>query len=152
MKRYTLAAAAVLAVGLTCGSMTAFASTTVPKNEPVVIDCLNKPRVEPGSFVLACADGYAYLSKMSWTSWTPRLASATGTFIENDCLPTCVGGHFHSYPALVVLWGAASMHGKQRFTELTLIFTGQRPAVYSGPGKPAHPRTQTFDLWAAQAG
>ena len=28
--------------------------------------------------ILACADANDYLAKLSWTSWTPGLASATG--------------------------------------------------------------------------
>ncbi|HMI27195.1 MAG TPA: hypothetical protein VK594_22155, partial [Streptosporangiaceae bacterium] len=62
--------------------------------------------VRPGRYTLACADGNDYLSGLAWTSWGPRLASATGTEHVNDCVPYCAAGHFHSYPVNVVLWGS----------------------------------------------
>jgi hypothetical protein len=40
---------------------------------------------------LACADGNEYLSGLAWTSWGPRLASATGTEHVNDCVPLLRG-------------------------------------------------------------
>jgi hypothetical protein len=119
-----------------------------PAKPKVVINCLNKPQVKPHSFVLACADGNSYLTRLSWTSWTPKLASASGTLVQNDCLPTCVGGHFHSYPTLVVFWGGAPYRHGQRYTELTVIFTGARPLIFNGHKWVPGPQTYTSPLWA----
>jgi hypothetical protein len=33
---------------------------------------------------------------------------------------------------------------ERRYTELTVIFTGTRPPVYTGPDTVTHPQTQTF--------
>ena len=101
----------------------------------VAFDCPGQPAlVRPRTFVLACADGNALLDKLSWTSWTPGLASAAGTFVLNDCLPTCVAGHFHRYPALLIFWGNAAVKnhpGEHRYTMMTQILTGPRPRYYN---------------------
>ncbi|HLI35939.1 MAG TPA: hypothetical protein VKV80_01170 [Streptosporangiaceae bacterium] len=118
---------------------------------PVVINCLGKPQVRPGTIVLACADGNDYLGALSWTSWTQPLASATGTQHENDCIPSCAAGHFHSYPVLVVLWRSAPVTGHpglRRYTMITLIYPGARPRVYNGHKWVEGPGTVTMPLWA----
>ena len=122
------------------------AATRLFTERTVVINCLGRTEVRPGSFTLACADGNDYLTGLSWTSWTPRLASGYGTQVVNDCLPYCAAGHFHSYPVLVVLWGRAALRGNPgtlRYTKITLIYTGARPKVLGG-----YPGTVTDTLWA----
>src|SRR5713226_4038320 len=89
MKRGRLTSAIVAAIsipalgiglGLTLGG--AASARTISARQysehTVVINCQGQPQVRPGSFTLACADGNDYLSSLSWTSWTPGLASATG--------------------------------------------------------------------------
>ena len=99
----------------------------------MVINCQGQPKVRPGSFILACADGNDYLSGLAWTSWAPGLASATGVQVENDCVPYCAAGHFHRYPVDVIFWGsAAAGPGSQRYTEVTLLYPGARPG-HHGP-------------------
>ena len=102
----------------------------------VVFDCPGQtaPLVRPTTFILTCADGNVALSKLSWSSWTPGLASAVGTLEENDCTPYCAAGHFHAYPAVVVLWGSAVVKthsGERSYVKLTLILTGTRPRYYN---------------------
>jgi hypothetical protein len=126
------------------------ASAKPPKY--VVLDCTLKPVVEPRTFVITCADAGTGVQDLHWTSWTPKLASGYGTFWENDCMPSCVEGHFHYYPSLEVLWGSATVKGHpgdRRYTKLTVIFTGKtRPPVYvvkNGKLVATYPLTQTFD-------
>jgi hypothetical protein len=120
----------------------------------VVFDCPGQPAVvRPGTFILACADGNAQLTKLSWTGWTSRVASAYGMLYENDCNPSCVGGHFHSYPALVILWGDAAVKnhpGEHHYTMLTQILTGPRPRYYDYATRKwvTAPVTQTIPLSA----
>src|SRR5579875_1944851 len=95
----------------------------------VVINCLGKPQVRPGSLGLACADGTQH---------------------ENDCIPDCAGGHFHGYPVLAVLWGSAPVSGHpalHRYAEITLIYPGARPKVYNGHRWVTGPVTVTMPLW-----
>ena len=119
--------------------------------QTVVLNCLAKPQTRPGSFTLACADGNDYLTGLSWTSWTSHLASGYGTEQVNDCKPYCAAGHFHGYPVLVVFWGNSALRGHpgtQRYTNVTLIYTGARPPVYNGHGSVTGPSTVTRSLWA----
>jgi hypothetical protein len=114
----------------------------------VVLDCAGRARVKPSSYLLACADAGMGLQSVRWTSWAPMTASGYGTFYENTCTPDCASGHFRRYPVLATLWGASGVAGHPadlRYTRLTLLFTGDRPPLFTGPGQPAYPITQTFD-------
>ena len=165
MKRMLLGAvlaavAAVLAItGLTLSGSAhaapvrpAAAAAQVSAVRAVVFDCPGQHAlVRPKSFILACADGYAYFDKLAWTSWTPGLASARGTLVLNDCTPYCAAGHFHSYPAIVVLWGSKAVPGhpgEHSYTKLTEILTGQRPRYYDAVDHKwvTAPMTQTMPL------
>ena len=120
-----------LALGLTQSAHAAPGNTPV---RMVVFDCPGQPaQVKPRTIIVTCADGNILFDKLSWTSWTPGLASATGTLEENDCIPYCAAGHFHAYPALVILWGSRAVPdhpGERSYTMLTEILTGARPRYY----------------------
>jgi hypothetical protein len=108
------------------------ASTSVRQ---VVFDCAGQPQalVKPRNFILTCADANSVLGKLSWTSWTPGRASATGLLEENDCNPYCAVGHFHSFPAVVIFRGSAAVKnhpGERCYTKMTIILTGPRPRYY----------------------
>jgi len=142
MKRAHLGVSVVslLAVGLLTFSLAGPAHAVAARsasgpNAPVpglvVLDCPGQPAlVRPKTFILSCADGYVQLDKLSWTSWTSGLASATGTLVKNTCTPSCVAGHFRSYSVLAILWGRATVKGhldQHCYTRLTLIYPGSRP-------------------------
>jgi hypothetical protein len=96
----------------------------------VVINCQGHPQVRPASFTLACADGNDWLGGLTWTSWTPRLASGFGTEYVNDCVAYCAVGKVRRSPVLVILWGNAALRGHpgtQRYTKITLLYPGPRP-------------------------
>jgi hypothetical protein len=118
----------------------------------VLVNCNLKPVVEPSTVIITCADAGTGVKELHWTSWTPKLASGDGTFWQNDCMPSCVEGHYHYYPSLEVLWGSAAVKGhpaERRYTKLTVIFTGaKRPPVYvlkNGKLVATYPLTQTFE-------
>jgi hypothetical protein len=154
----TLIAAGLTITGLTLSSpaQAALARPASVAARTVVFDCPGQhAMVRPKDFVLACADGNSALEKLTWSSWAPGMASAQGTLVQNDCTPYCAAGHFHSYPALVVLWGGKAIgHGERAYTKLTMILTGSRPGYYDA----VHhkwvyaPVTQTFPLVTSSAG
>ena len=131
----------------TGSASSAHAATTAPKF--VLLGCNDNAEVAPPS-ISNCGDGAAGLTGLHWTSWTSHLASGYGTYYLNDCTPTCVGGHFHTYHALVALWGSAAVKGhpsERKYTEMTLIFTGTRPPFYqvvNGKTVITHPVTLTL--------
>src|SRR5258708_3570780 len=95
--------AIVLTIGLAvlsggASASTRDAATTAPKF--VLLGCNNNAEVAPSS-ISNCGDGSVGLTGLHWTSWTSHLASGYGTYFLNDCTPTSVGRHFHTYPALL---------------------------------------------------
>jgi hypothetical protein len=115
----------------------------------ILLGCGSNAEVAP-SGISNCGDGAAGLTGLHWTSWTSHLASGYGTYFLNDCTPTCAGGHFHTYPALVALWGSAAVKGhpsERKYTQMTLVFTGTRPPAYqviNGKTVVTHPVTLTL--------
>jgi hypothetical protein len=151
------ATAAVVAVALTPASAAGrpahrpSATAVVSSAVPVVINCAGHAQTRPRSYILACADAGAYVSKMSWASWGSSAAFGSGTYDFQVCIPTCVAGHLATFPALAALWRAEPLPGhpaERYFTRLTLIFTGSR--TYKGGGKTySLPPTKTFPLAAS---
>jgi hypothetical protein len=115
---------------------------------PVVVNCAQKTQVRPGTFVLACGDGNASLDDLHWSAWGSSSALASGTSGFNDCTPDCLTGHVHTFPALIVLWGAKALPGHagvSYFSEMTIIYTGNR-SYTAGGKKYTVPQTQTDPL------
>jgi hypothetical protein len=105
------------------------AAAVTATSVPVVMDCAVRGQTRPGRYDLACAGGGAYLSGLHWASWGPSAAFADGFSTINDCVPSCVAGHGHSFPVLVDLWRAEPRPGhlgQRYFTRLTIIYTGSR--------------------------
>jgi hypothetical protein len=61
------------------------------------------PTIDPASIPVACADGSAVLTHLTWGSWTGANASGRGILELNDCTPTCAEGTFSPYAATVTL-------------------------------------------------
>lgn len=104
----------------------------------VVGNCLHS-QVRPSSVVLACADANTSFTHLHWSSFGGMTAHATGNFTFNDCTPTCVAGHFHSYP--VVITFSAAKHCPDGFNDyrkaVATYDTSQRPSGSQGAtGKP----------------
>jgi uncharacterized lipoprotein NlpE involved in copper resistance len=139
------------ATGSASSAHAATTALTVSAAAPafILLGCNNNAEVAP-SGISNCGDGAVGLTGLHWTSWTSHLASGYGTYFLNDCTPTCVGGHFHTYPALVALWGSAAVKGhpaERKYTRMTLVFTGTRPPVYqvvNGKTVVTHPVTLTL--------
>jgi hypothetical protein len=133
----TLAGAAA-ALGIAAGPATAATSqparpVAAHASQPVVFNCLNHAQVRPKSLVLTCADGNDYLTGLSWSSWTPAAAIATGKQMVNDCTPNCATGKFDSYPTMAIFWRAepvAHHAGEKYFSRVTLLYPGARPPMY----------------------
>ena len=116
---------------------------------PVVVVCFNKTQIRPGEYLLACGDGSAYLQKLNWAAWGSSSALASGTYIFNNCTPNCADGRGIAFGVLAVLWDAQPWPGHagvRYFTELTMIFTGNRS--YTAGGKTyQEPQTVTFPMF-----
>jgi hypothetical protein len=118
---------------------------------PVTVSCASQAQTRPRQYILECGDGYPYLTGLSWAAWGSSSAFADGSFVLNDCVPYCAAGHFHSFPALIALWGAEPRPGhagEAYFTHLTVIFTGSHS--YRAGGKLYQlPATESYALSAS---
>jgi len=106
------------------------AGTAPAAAQPVLVDYAGHAKVKPSQQVLACADGADVLMKLNWSHWGAQ-ALATGSEAINDCTPTCVGGTFHKFPVITVLWRVRPRphhSGQMMFTRATIIYTGTIPA------------------------
>lgn len=145
-------AAPVLALGIAGSAFAANAQRAAPAARAattqaapagmVVFDCPGDkgPSVKPKDFILTCADANDDLGHLSWKSWSSLGAYATGEREINTCTPNCAEGHFRDYPVLVILWGSSAVKGhpaQRAYTEMTTVFTGQRPRLFSGQPYPA---------------
>jgi hypothetical protein len=144
------AAAAALATGLAQAMPAHASSTPAHADKYVVLNCDYKPVTRPAYWTPYCADYGVILMNMHWTSWTSHLASGYGTVYEDDDYPNHAEGKVYKVPGIVTLWGSAPVKdhpGDATYTEMTLIFPGQRPAVYvliNGKWVPTYPPTQTL--------
>ncbi|MDR3034771.1 MAG: hypothetical protein LBV78_16995 [Kitasatospora sp.] len=121
---------------------------------PVVIDCLHRSQVRPGSFIFACADGNSGLTRMHWPTWRSS-AYGTGMQFANDCVPNCAEGKLFYFPALVVLWRPQPLPqhpGTQYFTRVTRILTGRHCMPGLGGKRQCLPVTSTQDLSSSGGG
>lgn len=115
-------------------------------NLPVVINCAGKGQVRPGSYILACGDGNAFITRMRWASWGGQAAFGSGTYTFR----VFTAGRNVSFPVLAALWRVQALpghSGTHYFTRLTLILTGNR--TYKAGGKNVRlPQTVTDPLSA----
>jgi hypothetical protein len=96
----------------------------------VLADCTqpgSAASVRPRTIVLACADGNASLTRLSWSSWTTTGATATGLFIYNNCIPYCALGTFVSVPARVQLGYPIETSAGEEFATISYSYANPAP-------------------------
>jgi len=85
--------------------------------------------VRPKKIIVACGDANFYFTNLAWSSWNGRHAIAGGVANVNDCTPTCVGGHFHTYRATLTLTRPRSCsNGQREFTRMAWQLHAAAPA------------------------
>lgn len=149
-----LAATAAAALGAGLAQAPAHASPARTGSAPayVVLNCAGKAVTRPAAWTPYCADYGVYLSRMHWTRWSSHLASGFGTVSENDDYPDAAQGRIYTVPARVTLSGSTPVRnhpGADTYTQMTLVFPGQRPAVYKkvhGRWTATYPQRQTLGL------
>lgn len=129
----SLAAAAAPASAAASATPSAAHVVRQGPRDPVLVDCLSHPTVRPSALIIACGDGNSRLESMHWTRWGPNGARGVGVNVVNDCKPYCAAGTFHSYPVVVRLANTEPWKKRpqvEQFTQLSLSYPGDRPAVY----------------------
>jgi hypothetical protein len=90
----------------------------------------NKAQYKPKQLVISCGDANNLVKSLTWSSWTSSKATGKGANAVNDCTPSCVAGHFHSYPAAVTLSKPKScpkVKGHKVFGEIKLVYVNKHP-------------------------
>jgi hypothetical protein len=105
----------------------------------VAPNCLGKPVVKPSEVVLACADAGLGVRAIHWLGWGSTRAAGLGTAFANDCSPTCVAGHFHTYRAVLVLSGSQRCAGRVGYREAAVAIVGQPPAAWTTAAGATYP-------------
>jgi hypothetical protein len=113
------------------------ALATPPTVLPTFAGCLGTtPKVRPRSIVVACGDGNFYLTKLKWSLWTVKSGLGAGVGHQNDCIPYCARGHFHSYSVSVTVSRPVNCKkDRLEFTRLAYRFVGRKPAGAARSGR-----------------
>jgi hypothetical protein len=74
-------------------------------------DC-EYPAFKPGTIMIYCADGGAYINKISWKKWGQDGASGTGEYYRNLCDPNCADGKIVHAPVKLLLSNLTPRKGK----------------------------------------
>jgi hypothetical protein len=114
----------VLLVSLVC----VFAIGAAAASPVKITNCV-KAGVRPKTLTLTCGDGNTALSKLRWSSFGGKSASASGTLEMNTCSPNCAEGKVISYPVSVSAGDTRRCKaGLRVYNKLTLRFTGRTPS------------------------
>jgi hypothetical protein len=110
------------------------ATRTPSPRAPLLSGCVDQRLVRPARIDF-CGDGNFYLTGIVWAAWDTSGAVGAAVAHQNDCVPFCAGGHYHTYSAAVWLTRARTCSdGRLQFTRLSYLFLLQRPSHLSaGP-------------------
>ena len=101
--------------------------TLVPSVLAHCTEANSAPAVRPSTIVLACGDGNALLTHLSWSSWTATDATGTGFFTYNTCKPYCAVGTFVSVAARVQLRYPIETSGGKEFATISYSYANPSP-------------------------
>jgi len=140
--RIMLAAGLIAAAATVTGTVLAAGPASAATSPVALVGCQGQALVEPAVYDIGCMPSSELVTNLSWVSWR-SVAFGSGILRVNNCTPSssCGPSKFTKYPILTVLWGAKPWPkhpGRDYFSELTWIFTGNRPAQT--------PVSQTFSL------
>ncbi len=131
--------ALLLAVALAAAGVLAAAAEAGPRALP---DCVGKLQVKPREVIFTCADAGFSAQKLTWIAWGGTTAVAVGQASVNDCTPTCVAGHFHTYRIVLLATGSQRCPGgRLAYKAVEYGFIGPSPFGPKDPGTtdPSYP-------------
>jgi hypothetical protein len=112
--------AAVAAIGLS--------AVADAGSKPLLIGNCAKAKFKPANVILACGDASLGATGVTWTSWTNKSATGTGTGQLNDCNPDCAHGKPKTAPMqLTATKPRTCSNGRRIFTKLSFVWTSGAP-------------------------
>jgi hypothetical protein len=116
------------------------------------------PLHEPACGGYGCAlsgDSTAFLSKMTWTTWSAAEAVGTGTYKIDDCNPNCAGGTVYSVATTVTLSQpvkvCSSSGTRWYWSRASFQYPQGLPKALQGQNAPTNPWTFASVVSAAQS-
>jgi hypothetical protein len=101
---------------------------TASGKRPLLIGNCKKPQFEPQQVVIACADRGFIVTGITWSAWTKKAATGTGTGQINDCNPSCISGKVKKGPIqLRASKPQTCSNGKRIFSKLVYTWTSHAP-------------------------
>lgn len=95
----------------------------------VQVECGRNGRVRPQAIVVNCTRNRAALTlrRLRWRRWGGRTARGQGTYVGNDCKPTCAKGTHRAYPVRLELSRATQCGSLWLYGRLTMTFPSRLP-------------------------
>jgi hypothetical protein len=118
-----------------CAVFVLAVTATAAQTPRALANCAGHPQVKPATVLIACADGNFGVGHLTWVGWGDIRAVGLGSAFLNDCTPDCAAGHFHNYPAVVIVSGSQRCpNGELAYLTITYAFIGRSPFPDSAPG------------------
>ncbi len=112
---------------------------------------------EPACGGYGCAlsgDSTAFLSHMTWTTWSGTEAVGTGTYKLDECKPDCAAGHVYPVATVVTLSQpvkvCSSSGTRWVWSHASFTFPDGLPSALQGQNGPQNPWTFSALITAAQ--
>ena len=130
MRKYR-APVAVVATALAAGLLAIGATGSAAKPAFAPKDC-TKPRIEPNSITITCADANFFVKVKHWASFNKVDARGKGKAFVNSCVPDCASGDFDTYKVKVHLTKPKRTKCNGRkvplFSKIQVRFKGDKPS------------------------
>jgi hypothetical protein len=124
-----------LLVAATSISTLLFASVSSASARTAVLTCGSSRVVRPLRYELGCGSGTYVVTNIHWRAWGTNVASGSGTYVTNDCTPTCASGRDVKIHATVTLSNESSTPHGPVFRRAVIHFV-----------KDGHPKSSSWAL------
>ena len=127
----------LILIGVAALAAVGYSAVADAGSKPLVIKNCAKAKFQPQAIIIACGDASLGVTGLTWSSWTQKSATGTGTGQINDCTPDCAHGTQKSAPMQIDLSKPKKCsNGKRLFTRLRYTWTSGAPV---GPASSSVP-------------
>ena len=75
-------------------------------------------------------DSVLSVRSLTWAYWNTTSAWGRGTRWQDNCIPNCATGIYHSHPATLTMWRVRWHHGQRYYTRMTMRWTTSAGTVH----------------------
>ena len=118
----------IVALGICVGAVVAIGGGAAASQKIYVANAVCTGHAfKPKAIIIACGDGNFRASHLHYSRYGGRTAKASGTLVENRCVPNCASGKFVSYPGSIKLSDVRTCQGSLYYERIAWTFTGTSP-------------------------